>query len=87
MKAKKNIAPEVKIELTPTVAEYQQLCEDLSTLRRRGAVSNTVAILDAVHAAALERKIRPSRPQKRSRGTRQRPPVQQEMEVPDAPQP
>jgi hypothetical protein len=85
MKAKKNIAPEVKIEITPTLAEYQQLCEDLFALRRRGASSNTAAILDAVHAAAQHRKIRSSKAPKRSRGARQRPPVQQEMEVPDAP--
>lgn len=40
------------IEITPTPAEYRQLCRDLAKLRERGAFSNTDAILQAVHAAA-----------------------------------
>lgn len=41
-----------RIEITPTVAQYHQLCRDLKALRRLGATSNTAAILQAVHAAA-----------------------------------
>jgi hypothetical protein len=40
------------IEITPTPEEYEQLSLDLTTLRRRGAPSNTAAVLAAVHAAA-----------------------------------
>jgi hypothetical protein len=41
-----------RIEITPTVAQYQQLCRDLKALRKSGAPSHTAAILEAVHAAA-----------------------------------
>jgi len=40
------------IEITPTPAEYEQLCRDLAKLRAKGAFSNTEAILLAVRAAA-----------------------------------
>lgn len=40
------------IEITPTPEEYEQLSLDLTVLRRRGAPSNTAAVLAAVHAAA-----------------------------------
>jgi len=40
------------IEITPTPEEYEQLSRDLTMLRRRGALSNTAAVLAAVHAAA-----------------------------------
>jgi|GEM_PF-3259180 len=41
-----------RIEITPTVIEYQQLCQDLKMLREAGAESHTAAILKAVHSAA-----------------------------------
>jgi hypothetical protein len=47
-----------RIEITPTLAEYEQLCRDLRKLREAGAISNTAAILAAVRAAAGGRKIR-----------------------------
>ena len=40
------------IEITPTAEEYHQLCHDLAKLRKLGALSNTAAVLTAVHAAA-----------------------------------
>lgn len=40
------------IEITPSLAEYEQLCRDLTKLRKLGAPSNTAAVLAAVHAAA-----------------------------------
>lgn len=43
--------PTVRLEIIPTHRQYTQLCNDLRELRRRGAESNTVAIIDAVHAA------------------------------------
>ena len=44
--------PRPRIEITPTVAEYRQLCRDLAELRAQGAPSNTAAILAAVSHAA-----------------------------------
>jgi hypothetical protein len=41
-----------RIEITPSPAQYEQLCRDLKILRKGGAASNTAAILDAVRAAA-----------------------------------
>ncbi len=41
----------VRLEIIPTHRQYMQLCNDLRELRRRGAETNTVAIIDAVHAA------------------------------------
>jgi hypothetical protein len=40
------------IEITPTPAQYEQLCRDLKKLRRLGAASNTAAIIEAVRGAA-----------------------------------
>ena len=40
-----------RIEITPSVAQYEQLCRDLAALREAGAPSNTAAIIGAVHAA------------------------------------
>jgi hypothetical protein len=40
------------IEITPTAEEYHQLCHDLAKLRKLGALSNTAAVLTAVHTAA-----------------------------------
>jgi hypothetical protein len=40
------------IEITPTPEEYRQLCHDLAKLRKLGALSNTAAVLAAVHTAA-----------------------------------
>jgi hypothetical protein len=40
------------IEITPTPEEYEQLSQDLTALRRKGAPSNTAAVLAAVHVAA-----------------------------------
>ncbi len=45
------------IEITPTPAEYEQLCRDLAKLRAQGAFSNTEAILLAVRAAAGGAKV------------------------------
>jgi len=43
------------IEITPNVAQYEQLCRDLKKLRKLGAPSHTAAIVAAVHAAAAGR--------------------------------
>lgn len=43
----------VEINITPSTDQYQQLARDLALLRKRGAASNTQAILDAVRAAAV----------------------------------
>jgi len=45
------------IEITPTVDQYRQLCRDLAKLRKAGAVSNTAAIVDAIHRAATGGKV------------------------------
>lgn len=88
--AKKAAAPVSsgpRIEITPTPGEYEQLCRDLKALRKAGAISNTAAILEAVKTAAAGGKIRALKTPKRTRGARQRSPVQQqEMELPDAEQ-
>jgi hypothetical protein len=41
-----------RIEITPSAAQYEQLCRDLKILREGGAPTNTAAILEAVRAAA-----------------------------------
>ena len=41
-----------RIEITPSVTQYAQLCRDLKKLRKLGAPSHTAAIVAAVHAAA-----------------------------------
>jgi hypothetical protein len=41
-----------RLEITPSEAQYEQLCRDLATLRKSGAPSHTAAIIQAVHAAA-----------------------------------
>jgi hypothetical protein len=41
-----------KLEITPNVRQYEQLCRDMKLLRRLGAISNTDAIIDAVHERA-----------------------------------
>jgi hypothetical protein len=46
-----------RIEITPSVAQYRQLCRDLGKLRKLGAPTNTAAILDAVHVAAQGHKL------------------------------
>jgi len=46
-----------RIEITPSLRDYEQLCRDLKKLREAGAISNTAAILDAVRDAAERRKI------------------------------
>jgi len=74
-----------RIEITPTPAEYRQLCRDLRRLREAGAISNTAAILTAVRAAADGRKVDPRTRSRRTRGARARSSVQQqESELPDA---
>jgi len=50
--------PRPRIEITPTVAEYRQLCRDLAKLREQGEPSNTTAILAAVSHAAADAKVR-----------------------------
>lgn len=49
--ARKQTNPQ--IEITPSRAEYEQLCRDLAILRKAGAASNTAAIVKAIHVAAL----------------------------------
>jgi hypothetical protein len=41
-----------RLEITPSAAQYEQLCRDLKKLRKLGAPSHTAAIVGAVHAAA-----------------------------------
>jgi hypothetical protein len=41
-----------RLEITPSLAQYRQLCRDLKKLRKLGAPSHTQAIVAAVHAAA-----------------------------------
>lgn len=43
------------LEITPTEAQYTQLCRDLKKLRKLGAPSHTAAIVAAVHSAAAGR--------------------------------
>lgn len=80
MEPRKNITPPVRIEITPSVAEYRQLCRHLKTLRSRGAKSNTTAILEAVRAAADGGKIR-SR-SKNGKGAQPRPQPRNRKQVP-----
>jgi len=76
-----------RIEITPTPAEFRQLCRDLGALRRAGAISNTAAIVEAVRRAAADGRIQSPTGSKRTRGARARSSVQQqEMELPDAEQ-
>jgi hypothetical protein len=55
------------IEITPTVEQYEQLCRDLSKLRQAGALSNTAAIVDALHHAAGRGKVGGARTKKAGR--------------------
>jgi hypothetical protein len=57
MPAKALQAVNPTLEITPTRAQYEQLCRDLKMLRQSGAPSNTAAILDAVRDAAVAGKI------------------------------
>jgi hypothetical protein len=41
-----------RLEIAPDVRQYERLCDDLKLLRRLGAISNTDAIIDAVHERA-----------------------------------
>lgn len=50
--AARAVAAHPHLEITPSPAEYEELCRDLGKLRKLGAPSNTAAILAAVHAAA-----------------------------------
>lgn len=76
MATERNTPRAVRIEITPSPEEYRRLCEDLGELRKRGAETNTAAIVQAVRDAASSggKMAHP----KRSRGARKRPPVQQE---------
>ena len=60
------------IEITPSAAEYEQLCRDLAALRKAGAETNTAAVVDAVHKAAKQRY--PKRVKKTPGKRRKRPP-------------
>jgi hypothetical protein len=42
----------VEIVITPTEAQYRELCADLEALRAAGAETNTLAILAACREAA-----------------------------------
>lgn len=55
--AKASVAANPRIEITPTPAQYEQLCRDLVRLRSHGAASNTAAILEAVSNAAAIGKV------------------------------
>lgn len=59
------------IEITPTPAEYEQLCRDLAALRKAGAASNTAAILQAVHIAGERHMLKAD--QRKRRAARARP--------------
>jgi hypothetical protein len=48
----RHIESSPRIEITPSPAQYKQLCRDLAKLRKTGATSHTAAIVQAVHAAA-----------------------------------
>lgn len=52
-------AREVEIVITPTEAQYRELCKDLEKLRAAGAETNTAAILEAVREKA--NRVRPKR--------------------------
>jgi hypothetical protein len=60
------------IEITPTPAEYEQLCRDLKTLRSAGAMSNTSAILEAVRVAAKGHMLNGDQSKRRAARTRPR---------------
>lgn len=60
------------IEITPTPAEYEQLCRDLAALREAGATSNTAAILQAVHDAGEGRILKDTQRKRRAARTRPR---------------
>ena len=84
MEPRKRAVSPVRIEITPSVSEYRQLCRDLKTLRGKGAASNTAAILDAVRAAAANGKIR-STPRKNGTKAQQRlRPRNRKRDLPDA---
>ncbi len=57
MAPRKNNGKVIRIEITPSAAEYRQLCDDLGELRKRGAETNTAAIVEAVRAAASGGRI------------------------------
>jgi hypothetical protein len=46
------VSDRIEIVITPSPEQYRQLCSDLKTLHRRGADSNTAAVLEAVRSAA-----------------------------------
>jgi hypothetical protein len=46
------VSPTVRLEITPSATQYDQLCRDLGALRRAGAPTNTAAVLSAVRVAA-----------------------------------
>lgn len=77
MVPKKQIAQPIRIEITPSPSEYGRLCRDLKTLRRKGATSNTAAILDAVRAAAAKDKIDNGSTNGKGAQTRPQPPQQE----------
>jgi hypothetical protein len=58
-----------RLEISPDVAQYEQLCNDLKLLRRLGAISNTDAIVDAVHERA-EHMSKVSRRSEKTTGRR-----------------
>ncbi len=60
------------IEITPTPAEYEQLCRDLAALREAGAESNTAAILKAVHSAGETHMLKGDQRKRRTARTRPR---------------
>lgn len=68
-----------RIEITPAVAEYEQLCRDLKALRDAGAESNTAAILSAVGNAARGGKVRSGSRNGKGAQTRPQPDLQQEV--------
>jgi hypothetical protein len=57
MAADEKTARALRIEITPSPEEYRRLCEDLGELRKRGAETNTAAIVQAVRDAASAGRI------------------------------
>ena len=51
----------IKIDITPSEAQYRQLSQDLEYLRSTGAASNTAAIVEAVRQEANRLRAKPTR--------------------------
>jgi hypothetical protein len=68
-----------RIEITPSATQYRRLYRDLAVLRAAGATSNTAAIVEAVHDAAMRSML--GGDDRRRPGDAETPPArQQEVE-------